>query len=249
MSNGQGSVPASPWEVYRRPQPLASREHLLLSEALTRIADDEFGIDADHVAEAFTAAEPDFIGLADRDDVETVIARLHNLIVTDRLHSFLRPFGGGRPRRMSTDEWELDEPLMRFAWSAMDPRAPFDTRAVPTHWILVARDQVDDLVSGAATVVQRGRPDATERPTGGPAPACPAAGASQAGAAPCEPPATKTGPDRLLRREEVLGLTGFRKSKLYEKVAAKTFPAQITMGTRMSRWRVSEVAEWLRNPR
>ena len=51
--------------------------------------------------------------------------------------------------------------------------------------------------------------------------------------------------ERLLRRDEVLRLTGLSKSTLNKMVKAGTFPAPVRIGTRAVAWRESEVLEWI----
>lgn len=50
---------------------------------------------------------------------------------------------------------------------------------------------------------------------------------------------------RLLRRPEVLGLTGLPKSTLYDYLAAGTFPAPVKLSTRSVAWRLGDVLEWI----
>ena len=51
--------------------------------------------------------------------------------------------------------------------------------------------------------------------------------------------------ERLLRAKEVAGLIGVSRSTLYRMVAAGQFPQPIRIGPRASRWRMSEVQEWM----
>ncbi len=51
--------------------------------------------------------------------------------------------------------------------------------------------------------------------------------------------------ERLLTLTQVQDQTGFRKSKLYELIAAKEFPEPIHFG-RAVRWLESEVQLWIR---
>jgi prophage regulatory protein len=54
--------------------------------------------------------------------------------------------------------------------------------------------------------------------------------------------------DRLIRRPEVMFMTGLKRSTLYEKMSAGTFPAQVSIGGNMVAWRESEVLRWIANP-
>lgn len=53
--------------------------------------------------------------------------------------------------------------------------------------------------------------------------------------------------ERLLRREQVMELTGIRKSTLYTMVNAGTFPKQVRTGNRTVAWRLSDVMTWIEN--
>jgi prophage regulatory protein len=51
--------------------------------------------------------------------------------------------------------------------------------------------------------------------------------------------------DRILRQAEVEAKVGFKKTKLFEKVADGTFPSPIALGPRAVGWRESEVDQWI----
>ena len=55
-------------------------------------------------------------------------------------------------------------------------------------------------------------------------------------------------PDRILRINTVLERTGLSRSTLYRKIQQGTFPKQIAISTRCTRWRASAVAEWDEEP-
>ncbi|MFV0625499.1 helix-turn-helix transcriptional regulator [Sphingomonas sp. ac-8] len=55
-------------------------------------------------------------------------------------------------------------------------------------------------------------------------------------------------PDRILRLNAVLDLTGLSRSTLYRKVADGSFPRQVQLSTRCVGWRTYAIAEWQRNP-
>lgn len=57
-----------------------------------------------------------------------------------------------------------------------------------------------------------------------------------------------TEPDRILRLNAVLDLTGLSRSTLYRKVAEGSFPRQVQLSSRCVGWRTSAIAEWQRNP-
>ena len=49
----------------------------------------------------------------------------------------------------------------------------------------------------------------------------------------------------LLRLNDVLELTGFRKTKLYDLIKAGDFPAPVKLGNRLACWPDSEVSDWI----
>jgi len=55
-------------------------------------------------------------------------------------------------------------------------------------------------------------------------------------------------PDRILRLQTVLTLTGLSRSTLYRKIDQGTFPRQIKISERCAEWRSSAIDAWLRNP-
>jgi prophage regulatory protein len=57
-----------------------------------------------------------------------------------------------------------------------------------------------------------------------------------------------TEPDRILRLNAVLDLTGLSRSTLYRKVAEGSFPRQVQLSSRCVGWRTSAITEWQRNP-
>ncbi len=57
-----------------------------------------------------------------------------------------------------------------------------------------------------------------------------------------------TDPDRILRLNAVLDLTGLSRSTLYRKLAEGSFPRQVQLSSRCVGWRTSAIARWQRNP-
>lgn len=55
-------------------------------------------------------------------------------------------------------------------------------------------------------------------------------------------------PDRFLRLNAVLDMTGLSRSTLYRKIAQGTFPPQVKIATRCAGWRQSAITDWLKNP-
>lgn len=55
-------------------------------------------------------------------------------------------------------------------------------------------------------------------------------------------------PDRILRINAVLDMTGLSRSTMYRKIAGGRFPKPIKIAERCAGWRQSAVTEWLHNP-
>jgi prophage regulatory protein len=51
--------------------------------------------------------------------------------------------------------------------------------------------------------------------------------------------------DRLLSVKEVVQITSMSKSSIYARIREGTFPARIQLGHRTSRWKASEIQNWL----
>lgn len=49
----------------------------------------------------------------------------------------------------------------------------------------------------------------------------------------------------LLRLPQVERKTGFKKSKIYQMLAASEFPAPVRLGSRCVAWRSDEVDQWI----
>jgi predicted DNA-binding transcriptional regulator AlpA len=53
----------------------------------------------------------------------------------------------------------------------------------------------------------------------------------------------------LLSQREVVAICGFSKSQLYKLVATRRFPpAAVVLGSRFTRWKTDDIAQWLENP-
>jgi prophage regulatory protein len=55
-------------------------------------------------------------------------------------------------------------------------------------------------------------------------------------------------PDRILRIATVLDRTGLKRSTLYRKMQAGSFPQRVAISTRCTGWRESAVKRWMMNP-
>jgi len=56
-------------------------------------------------------------------------------------------------------------------------------------------------------------------------------------------------PKTIRRIEEVLRLTGLKRTMLYDLIAKEKFPRQVSLGARAVGWYEDEVEDWIRNRR
>lgn len=61
------------------------------------------------------------------------------------------------------------------------------------------------------------------------------------------PPALPA-PDQLVSVKDVGTITGSCRSWIHEQTSANRFPKPIRLGSRFTRWRVSEVYAWMADP-
>ena len=50
---------------------------------------------------------------------------------------------------------------------------------------------------------------------------------------------------KFLRLPEVIDRTGYRRTSIYEKISAGTFPAPIKLGPRVVAWVSEEIDKWM----
>ena len=53
--------------------------------------------------------------------------------------------------------------------------------------------------------------------------------------------------DKLLRRREVEEITGMSRSSIYRLMKAREFPRGVRIGSKVVRWRLSEIMAWLKS--
>ncbi|WP_259053393.1 helix-turn-helix transcriptional regulator [Methylohalomonas lacus] len=53
--------------------------------------------------------------------------------------------------------------------------------------------------------------------------------------------------ERLIRRPEVLKITGLSRSSLYERISEGAFPSPIRIGPNRVAWIASEVDQWVQD--
>lgn len=220
-----------PWALYGADRP-ASGGRLLLCEVLMRFAEVQFGI---HDADIRFALLGDDEGAETADTLRSTMTFLGQLMTEGNLRTAVRRFGGGECEPFPPDKWEIDDFEPRFAVSAVDPVGWSDPDAAPTHWIFVNASDFEAFLTEWCR---------TDDPAYVLAPA-----ASSSAAGVLELDDGGRYPDAIIRMPEVARLTGLSRSTIYAKIALGTFPAQITLGSRMAGWYQRQVVEWLRSPR
>lgn len=144
-----------------------------------------------------------------------------------RVETYARPFGGGSPRLLSQDTWELDDFALRFRHCALDPERRFDPEAPPTHWLFVNSQQFNRLVDVLEAPLERHAFVDKATPTA---------------AGPSVMPLQR---DRFLRKSEVLALVPFSRSTLDDRVRRGLFPPSRNLGGGIVVWWESEILKWM----
>jgi prophage regulatory protein len=208
---------------------------ILLARALSHWCVLHHGYSEEEVAAAF---DPSSALHSDVSSNVLFAARLlGELIASGEIHSWARPFGGGSPIPIPAGDWELDDFRTRMAWSALDPKRPFDAAAEPTHWIFIELcdfNRVVELSCADVLPPRRRRGSDVLTPV--------TASANAAVEAVSE--------DRHIRMPEIIRRTGMSSSTIYRRIAQGRFPKQIPMADgNIASWWESDVAQWIANPR
>ena len=53
--------------------------------------------------------------------------------------------------------------------------------------------------------------------------------------------------DKLINANEVMAMASIKRTSLYGLIKKGKFPAQVKIGTKGVRWRLSEVQDWIAN--
>lgn len=225
----------APWAPYREDVFPHSNGRVLLGDALTTYTLLMHGIGAGDIAAAFD----DSGDQATRDRVISATRLIGMLLMQGRLSAWARPIGGGEAVELEPHHWELDDFLPRFATCALDMRRPFDAAAAPTHRIFIPDEDHRAIFEACCDDIPK--PIVKRR-------ASPAQPAPMADLVPVQPLAAPV-IDRHIRMPELEQLVGMKRSTIYKRIDEQRFPAQIDPGSKPARWRESEVAAWLADPR
>lgn len=232
-----------PWAQYgQKSRPLSSGR-IFLAEALEALCLDRWFLEPADIAKVFQEA-PDDETAKRRLEVRASMIELGCLFQKGAIPTFARPFGGGLPEPLPPTWWEIDDFEPRFSTCAMNLPTWFDGAAKPTHWILVDGPIFDAWLWEYSSDAFLRRPD--------PWPAT-ANVKPENGTLECAVPtsAEVIKPDRapvFLRLDEVLVRTGMRRSSLYDRMQAGTFPRQRRkVGERAVFWLEADVIKWQRS--
>lgn len=218
-----------PWGVYRSDVRPTSGGRILLADLLDFVMAELGGAPDPNLFETFDRR--DDRAEDDRASVRSYVWWLGLQFIEGHLVSHVRPFGGGESAPFPASRWELDNFEARFAWSGVDPVNWADPEARPTHWVFVTEKSLDRWWEEWS----RGdydAPDVTLSPV--------------AISHVAKEPSSAGDPLALLKLVDVTAMTGMSRSTLYGRIAAGRFPEPLRLGTRMSRWRLGQVQDWLR---
>ena len=217
---------------YAMEEPPTSTGRTLLARGFAHWCALHYGYDPQEVSHALN-------GEADVDlsrDVSFAARLIGELIAAGRLKTHARPMGGGVPLPLRASDWELDDFRPRFARSALDPARPFDSSAVPTHWIFLGLEDFNALIEASCADVVPRQAKSSKRDTAEPAAA--------------DLASDQTREDRHVRMPEIKRRTGMSASTVYRRIDQGRFPRQIPMsGGNIAAWWESEVADWIASPR
>ncbi|UAJ11891.1 AlpA family phage regulatory protein [Polymorphobacter megasporae] len=132
---------------------------------------------------------------------------------------------------MPSSSWELDDFEARFATSAVNPHDWWGPAERGTHWVFVDEAGYEAFWKEWCKPVIFADDPVTDQ-----------LAVNNFAAAIDHPRST------ILRLPEVVKRTGLSKSTIYAKIANRTFPAQILLGSRTSGWQDEHVQSWIRNP-
>lgn len=234
MANSMKSFPEAvkDWSIYRGGAAVQSRGRVPLTVAFEQYCCMRWGLSGDEIADA---AEGGDEGGDVRSMVAMAIDLLGGTFVQGAFPAWARPIGGGVPEEIPAENWELDDLMPRFATGTINMRRPFDPEAEPTHTIFVDEATRDAFLT-ACCVDLPGYAAMAAR-------TAPAAAGDDVGDAADAPGGWQ--PDAILRRDEVIRLTGLKRSTIYARMKRAEFPQSVDLGGRQTGWIAADVAEWI----
>ncbi|MES1974274.1 MAG: AlpA family transcriptional regulator [Pseudomonadota bacterium] len=221
------------WSIYRGGAAVQSRGRVPLTRAFEDYCCMRWGLSGDEIADAAEGGD----GGADvRTMVAMAIDLLGNTFIQGAFPAWARPIGGGVPEEIPAENWELDDLTPRFASGTMNMRRPFDLEAEPTHTIFLD-EATRDAFLAACCVDLPGYAAMTLRT------AHATAGTDDVEGAVDAPIGWQ--PDAILRRDEVIRMTGLKRSTIYARMSRGEFPQSVDLGGRQTGWIAADIAEWL----
>lgn len=244
----------SPWSIYNQQPPLQSAGRIALTAAFADVVMLNVGFQQHEISDIFAAPH---------DEGENDIARvmiceqalmLTSHFVIGRIPTFVRPIGGGEVVPIPAHYWEIDDPMPRFAFGALNLEHWADAHAAPSHTIFVDRDtfnawfaalqpdgpltkrQLDDVMDPQARAKR-----AVAAQVRAIAPVAQMVGTLTPPRA--DPPGV--GP-MFIKLAEVIELVSLSSSTIHKKISEGAFPKQVKMGN-ASRWCRDEIIDWMVN--
>lgn len=242
------------WALYGERDGASSAIGPSLVSAFAKIVQIRTDFAAHEIPAIMAAPADDGENDACRDLVFVLAEGLATQFVLGHIATYARPLGGGEAVRMKAELWELDHPAWRFATGMLNLERWADAAAEPTHRIFVDRDQFDQYLAflPTSTVLTD---DQVARVVD---PALHARRSRQRSLAPTQ---VRGGPvlmhqqqehaasavgAALVDIEQVMLLTGLKRTSVYKLIKAGSLPEPVKIGSR-SLWPADEIHSWVQS--
>ena len=242
----------APWSMDDQQSLPVSSERIALTAAFADIVILNIGFERHEYSEIFTAPHGD----GENDMARAMLCgqaqMLASHFVIGRIPTFARPIGGGEVVPMPAHYWEIDDPMPRFAFGALNLEHWADADAAPTHTIFVDHDpfnawfaalqpdgpltkrHLDDVMNPQARAKR-----AVAEQAQAIAPTPQMVGSLMPPRA--DPPGV--GP-MFIKLAEVMEMVSLSNSTIHKKISEGAFPKQVKMGS-SSRWCRDEIVDWM----
>lgn len=242
----------APWCAYQARLTLPSNGRTTLIAAFSDVVQAHHGFPHTDLHEIASAPVDGGENDAARDLVALDAELLLERFTSGKIETFARPLNGGEVFAISSNHWEIDDPLFRFATGCFNIVEWADPNARFTHRIFVDSAQFD---SWLATLKPAGFLTARQgQLIGNPQLRAARATASRSAAVVVDVPLgntpaisvsapTSVGP-QMLKMSEVESMVSLKKSSIHQKIKDGKFPEQIKLGG-ASRWNRREIEQYI----
>lgn len=242
----------SPWSIYNQQPPLQSAGRIALTAVFGDVVMLNIGFQHHEFSDIFSAPFDEGANDMARAIMCGQAHMLASHFVIGRIPTFARPIGGGEVVPLLAHYWEIDDPMPRFAFGALNLEHWADAHAAPSHTIFVDRDafnawlaalqpdgpltkrQLDDVMDPQARAK---RAIASQMRAIDPAPQI----VDTLMPPRADPPGV--GP-MFIKLAEVMELVSLSSSTIHKKISEGAFPKQVKMGS-SSRWCRDEIIDWM----